>query len=366
MTEGSLNPLITEDPLTGLPWTETVLPLIMKWAANRTVHAACFHFVGLGILAGHPEFQSSQSVLRTAAKRLTPHLGGGDRVTRYSGNMLLLFSTRPDAEVRQLVDQIREELATLGIDINGQRVPQIRVGTAVLPVGDSPVTMDTLNSLIASAVDETLRAREAGPSLHGPWPSVEEQAPAEEETVDLGFTGSAESIPGEETEPIMVVRGYPDRTLIRQAEGAAPPTPARAEDLSEGRLALREVRVHVTGLVATAIVDLDFKGRPVRGKAIGRSAEKHHLPLVAEAVARAATDLLPPGHGAIFRQAVTAPTDFGDAVVTVVEFLTPDSDEILFGVSAAEGESAEGVARSVLSAINRRTARLLDGSADTE
>jgi len=71
---------------------------------------------------------------------------------------------------------------------------------------------------------------------------------------------------------------------------------------------------------------------------------------------------LPAGHGAVFRQAVPISTEFGEALVTVVEFLTPESNEFLFGVSPVEGEALVGVAKSILSAVNHRTARLLDAA----
>jgi hypothetical protein len=129
--------------------------------------------------------------------------------------------------------------------------------------------------------------------------------------------------------------------------------------ISEHRLILKGVDVVVTGMVATAVVDLDFSGQRVRGKAIGRSSDTHHFGLVGEALARAVTDLLPAGHGAVFRQAVSTATDAGDVVVTVLEFLTPDRTEYLFGVAPTEGEPVAGVAKSILNAVNHPAAMLL-------
>jgi hypothetical protein len=165
-------------------------------------------------------------------------------------------------------------------------------------------------------------------------------------------------------ETTMITRGQTDRTPIRaMAEPSAPLHGPAKTPSSDHRLVLKGVDIDVTGLVATGIVDLDFEGRRVRGKAIGRSSEGHHLALVGEAIARAVTDLLPAGHGAVFRQAVSTATDAGEVVVTVVEFLTPDRAEYLFGVSPVEGKPITGVARSVLNALNHPTAPLLEATA---
>jgi hypothetical protein len=165
----------------------------------------------------------------------------------------------------------------------------------------------------------------------------------------------------EEMETTMIIRGHPERTPIRPApESPVSMAGPRGVAVSEHRLILKGVDVVVTGLVATAVVELDFNGQKVRGKAIGRSSDTHHLGLVGEALARAVTDLLPAGHGAVFRQAVPTATDAGDVVVTVLEFLTPDRTEYLFGVAPTEGEPVAGVAKSVLNAVNHPTAMLLE------
>jgi hypothetical protein len=156
----------------------------------------------------------------------------------------------------------------------------------------------------------------------------------------------------------MITRGHLERTPIRQPEVATaavegPPA------VSPHRLILTGADVVVTGLVATAVVDLNFEGRKVRGKAIGRKSDSHHVGLIAEALGRAITDLLPAGHGVVFKQAVPTSTDAGDVVVTVVEFLTPDKAQILFGVAPTESEPVAGIARSVLNAVNHSIAHLL-------
>ncbi len=156
----------------------------------------------------------------------------------------------------------------------------------------------------------------------------------------------------------MITRGQFDRTPIRQPAASPGPGPVMPAGGTGHRLILKSVNVVITGLVATAITDLDFEGRLVRGKAIGRNTEGHQVDLVAEALTRAVTDLLPPGH-VVFKQAVPASTDAGDVVVTVVEFLTPERTDYLFGVAPITAEPVEGVARSVLNAVEHSTAPLL-------
>ena len=157
----------------------------------------------------------------------------------------------------------------------------------------------------------------------------------------------------------MITRGHLERTPIRQMAEASASDVGREPTTSHHRLVLKGVDVVVTGLVATAVVDLDFEGRKVRGKAIGRSSDSQHSGLIAEALGRAVTDLLPAGHGVVFKQAVPASTDAGDVVVTVVELLTPERAEVLFGVAPTESEAVAGVARSVLNAVNHSIAHLL-------
>ena len=352
----SENALLAKDSLTGLPWTEALLPLVKNWAGTSTVHVLCLHFVGLGLLANLQEFQSTPSLLYTAAERLGPLMGDDDRLSRFSGNKLLLFSKRSESAVRALLAAAAEQLSSLGAEVNGQHVPGIRVGMAVLEWHEAgPVTGEALNALISKAAGET-------------YPLTDLAAARREAAAPAGRPAAVDvsdqhTKTGGEMEATMIIRGHPERTAIRpMEESPAPRAVPKAIPSSEHRLILKAVDVHVTGLVATALIDLDFEGRRVRGKAIGRSSEQYHVGLVGEAMTRAVTDLLPAGHGAVFRQAVPISTEFGEALVTVVEFLTPESNEFLFGVSPVEGEALVGVAKSILSAVNHRTARLLDAA----
>lgn len=422
-TRGPDNTLLMEDPLTGLPWTETLLPLVTSWARMTAVHAVCLHFVGLGILANLPEFQSSHSMLQEATDRIVPLMDDDDRLSRFSGNKLLLFSRRAEPAVRTLLAEISERLSGVGTEVDGRHIPEIRVGVARLGGGEpSAITAEKVNALISNAADATApmaeiaAGRAVSGALNGPSPAASPvaepgpgdadvaagapppataraaplapaiaDAPALADTptpaqVETEPAPAAPQVPMEqpaatapatgriqaaavEAEEIMIIRGHPERTPIRPMAEPAPGTvPMSAPDPGH-RLMLKTADVHVTGLVATAIVDLDFEGRHVRGKAIGRSAEGHHIPLVGEAMTRAITDLLPAGHGAVFRQAVTAQTDFGDAVVTVVEFLTPDSTDFLFGVAPVENGAFGGVARAIMNAVYPHAAHLLDAAA---
>lgn len=347
------NSASSEDSLTGLPWTETLLPLVMNWAAVKPVHVVCLHFVGLGLLAGLQEFQSSPSLLHQAAQRLDPLMGDDDRLSILSGNKLLVFTKRSPSEIQALLAVVHERLGSLGTEINGHHVPETRVGRSVLGHHDAaPITVEALNSLITRAAEETI-----------PMEEVMAAPRATAEVSRWSVTAGSEDQPATrtESEAAMIIRGHPERTPVRpRDESATPRAVSQASPNSEHRLILKAVDVQVTGLVATALVDLDFEGRKVRGKAIGRSVEQHQAALVGEAMTRAITDLLPAGHGAVFRQAVPVSTEFGDALVSVVEFLSPESNEFLFGVAPVDGEVLTGIAKSILSALNHRTARLLD------
>lgn len=357
-----------EDVVTGLPWTETLLPLIMQWAGTTQVHILCLHFVGLGLLASVPEFQSAPSMLQQAAERLNPLLGDDDRLSRFSGNKLMLFSKRSEPAVKTLLVAASESLGTLGTRIKDRHVPEIRIGMSEVDGEESfRVTVDTLNSLITRAAAETVPMGEIGTALRPPAPVTgsPQEAPPDQAVDDAGRTetpaASTHQVKIDMEAETMIVRGHPERTPLRSVDdGAAPRVPSSVLPSSEHRLILRGVDVQVTGMVATALIDLDFEGRKVRGKAIGRSAEQYHAGLVGEALTRAVTDLLPAGHGAVFRQTLPISTDYGNALVAVVEFLTPEANEFLFGVAPADGESLVGVAKSILSAVNHKTAVLLE------
>ena len=117
--------LLAEDPLTGLPWTETLLPLITSWAGSSAIHAICLHFVGLGILANIPELQSSHSLLKEATDEHHPPLHQARRVKFY---YVTQAATRPPAFVfftnqpegihfsyeRYLLNKLRERFGFAG------------------------------------------------------------------------------------------------------------------------------------------------------------------------------------------------------------------------------------------------------------
>jgi len=362
--------LLAEDPLTGLPWTEMLLPLIMNWAGASAIHAICLHFVGLGILANIPELQSSHSLLQEATERLAPLMKDYDRLTRFSGNKLLIFSKRSEAGIRGLLVDVSDRLESFGVEAEGRHLPEIRIGMATLGAGGhTVVTVEAVNSLMTEAVTGTIPLSEVVAPRHELAGDAPESLPqsssgAAERTAAPVSPITPEPEAAEHTtdtdeETAMITRGHVERTPIRQAVEPTAPAADRQPAVSDPRLVLKAVDVVVTGLVATAVVDLDFRGRQVRGKAIGRSSDSHHIGLIAEALGRAITDLLPAGHGVVFKQAVPASTDAGDVVVTVVELLTPDRAQVLFGVAPTEAEPAAGVARSVLHAVNHSLAHLL-------
>ncbi len=128
------------------------------------------------------------------------------------------------------------------------------------------------------------------------------------------------------------------------------------------RVVLKALRLDLSGLVATAIVELRHGERHTLARSVGRNVEDRRLFLVGEATARAVTDLLPQGYGVVLHDIqVIQPglSELGRGVLSSVWFLAPDNEQICLGVSAAGEDARLATARSVLSAVNRRIESLL-------
>ncbi len=128
------------------------------------------------------------------------------------------------------------------------------------------------------------------------------------------------------------------------------------------RLILKTVNLDIAGQVATATVHLTLSGRRVTGKAVGRDTEDRRLFLVAEATARAITEFLPRGYGAVLHHVQHAPSEVGVAIWSLVMLLTPTGEQSLLGIAPADGNLSEAAANSVLNALNRRIGILLSES----
>ena len=120
------------------------------------------------------------------------------------------------------------------------------------------------------------------------------------------------------------------------------------------RIVLEGVQMNLSGQVATAVVRLRERGRRVSSRSVGRNVERRRLHLLGDAAARALTELLPLGYGAVLSDIQTVSTEVGEAVVTAVTLLAPDGEQLLMGVARMDTGIAEAAARAVLDAVNRR------------
>lgn len=120
------------------------------------------------------------------------------------------------------------------------------------------------------------------------------------------------------------------------------------------RIMLNGARLDLSGVVATATVELAYGKCHVTQKAVGRNAPERHRFLAAEATARAVTFLFPPGFGVVLHTISPGLPEPGEALWTLVHFLTPTREESLLGIAAVENDVSVAAAKSVLNAVNRR------------
>ena len=124
--------------------------------------------------------------------------------------------------------------------------------------------------------------------------------------------------------------------------------------LIQERIVLEAVQMNLSGQVATAVVRLRERGRRVSSRSVGRNVEPRRLHLLGDAAARALTELLPLGYGAVLTDIQPIATEVGEAVVAAVTLLAPDGELVLMGVARSETGIAEAAVRAVLNAVNRR------------
>ncbi len=412
-----------EDPLTGLPWTHAVTAEAAKMACESDVHVVCVRLTGLDTLIETQGYRSSQAVLRHAALALKPHLHAHDRLTRHSGDKFLIFTARSLQDVETLVDTIHQEIATVAATVGATGLPQSQIGVASLPREEDATEASALiDALVisAEAASTAIEPQEAPAETHGgrdevfaqmsPLPSAAEPSesrvpveaaaatgetvhpaahisrPAPEsfgETLPLAAAETTTPAPKQPTEKPLTLS--PQEAPMLQAspttprpnpESTAPAPrpivvePMPATPLSEGiriidntkRLILKSVNLDVAGQVATATVQLALGDRRVMGKAVGRDTEDRRLYLVAEATARAITEFMPRGYGAILHHIQHAPAEVGVALWSLVILLTPTGEQSLLGIALADGSLTEAAANSVLNATNRRIGVLLSES----
>jgi len=124
--------------------------------------------------------------------------------------------------------------------------------------------------------------------------------------------------------------------------------------LIEDRIVLEAVQMNLSGQVATAVVRLRERGRRVSSRAVGRNVEARRLALLGEAAARALTELMPVGYGAILTDIQAVATEAGEAVVAALTLLLPEKEEVLMGIARSDTGMAEAAVRAILNAVNRR------------
>ena len=296
------------DGVTGLPWFTTIHGEMAGRALAQDLHVVDIHLAGLSAVMDAHGAPAFASVLREIARRATDLLDDRDQLSRHTGDRLLLITARPQAEVAGLVQDIVSRITAAGVQVDGARVPRVQVGLSrLLRAPDYAEAVTRLDGAILSAEFSA-----------GPIP-----------------------IPGAMEAPTGIVSVAGPR---------------------EKRAVLTSLRLDLSGLVATAIVGLTFGRRHTVARSVGRNAEERRLFLIGEATARAVTNLLPAGYGAVIHDVQILQLDVpeqGKGILSIVLFLSPVSEQFLFGVAAAGGDPRMAAARASLSAVNRRIEPLL-------
>ena len=138
------------------------------------------------------------------------------------------------------------------------------------------------------------------------------------------------------------------------ASGRHPGTEVRPS-----RIALAGVDVNTVGNVATVRVSLSLDHRQATAKTVGRDLPGQRAILAGEATIRAILDLLPAAH-AVELTHLQATTPSREALWALTRFLSPDSEQSLFGIAPVqEGDEAISAAKAILNAVNRRVEMLL-------
>jgi predicted regulator of Ras-like GTPase activity (Roadblock/LC7/MglB family) len=158
-------------------------------------------------------------------------------------------------------------------------------------------------------------------------------------------------------------------TLVEAMSGADGVEPAvregqRRGDGRQNRIALKGVQTDVVGNVATVRVNLSLDHREATAKTVGRDLPGPRGQLAGEATIRAMLDILPSGH-AVELTHLQATTPAREALWALTRFLSPDSEQSLFGIAPVQdGDEAMSAAKAILNAVNRRIEKLLAPAAD--
>lgn len=406
-----------EDKITGLPWSASLRSEAARLASTADLHIIAVHLGGLDTLMDVYGYKAAHSVLRQISRRMRKVIDTRDRLARHCGDKLLIFTTRPLEDVRGLVDVIHQQVAAVGLETDGDRLPHSRLGIATvdrLAESDPTAVQALIDAVIISAEIASTGGETPGapirmepsapqaavpavPEVHTPVaaplhevrepvpppppapepaafksdegqyasPAVEEEpaAPVYE------LPPEPEPLPASEPEvpvqeapaPMPAPSAEPEQPAAAPAEETAPPAGAMPVPTPDGvgRIRFKGASLDVSGQVATATVKLMLGDREVVGRAVGRNAQERRLFLAAEAAARAVTEFLPPGYGVVVHDIQPAPPDVGKALWAAVLFLTPTAEESLLGIAPIDDMVFEAAGKAVLNAVNRRVGLLL-------
>lgn len=357
------------DAVTGLPWSAMVHTEAARLALEHDLHAVSLHLNGLSTILDVHGAQTFVAVLRDITRHLRTLLDARDRLSRQSADRLLLITVRPPDETARLLDAVVAGITSAAVEVEGERLPRVYVGIARLPrvgnLAEGTARLDAaiLSAEIAASASRGVAAGEVAPPAPPPEPRTKEAVAPEVHR---------EAVPTERPAPPAaaapgIAAEVPEAGPAAEAPLAAEPRPQaeaveRAAPRGERRLALKGLRLDLSGLVATAVVELAYGDRHAAARSVGRNVEERRLYLLGEAAARAVTDFLPPGHGAVIHDvALVQPgaAELGRGVLAIVLFLEPEKEQFLFGVASADGDARLAAARAVLDAVNRRVALLL-------
>lgn len=406
-------PVADDDKITGLPWSAVLRGEAARLASTADLHIIAIYLGGLDTLMDVYGYKAAHSVLRQIARRLKKVTDTRDLLARHGGDKLLIFTTRPLDEIKGLVDIIHQQVAAVGLETDGDRLPHSRLGVATvdrLAESDPTAVQALIDAVIISAeIASTGGEAQAGsiqlepsmpqaavpamaedhprvvnrgsPVVEEPSPSMSAPEPvaSERTAVDQVPHQPAAHEVAEEEPPAPVYELNPEPPPEAPPEPAAPPMASASEDAAPtasaegtpgaampvptpdgaGRIRFKGASLDVSGQVATATVKLMLGDREVVGRAVGRNAQERRLFLAAEAAARAVTEFLPQGYGVVVHDIQPAPPDVGKALWAAVLFLTPTAEESLLGIAPIEDMVFEAAGKAVLNAVNRRVGLLL-------
>ena len=404
-----------EDKITGLPWSASFRSEAGRLASTADLHVIAVHLGGLDTLMDVYGYKAAHSVLRQISRRLKKVIDTRDRLARHCGDKLLIFTTRSLQDVRELVDVVHQQVAAVGLETDGDRLPHSRLGIATvdrLAESDPTAVQSLIDAVIISAeIASTggeapaapIRMEPSAPRAAVPA-AAQAHAPVTAEPLEVSepvsppppapeppvlesneaqhMSPAVEEAPVEpvyelppEPEPMPfesepVAKEAPPQMPAASTAPEQPPAPAEETALptgampvptpdGAGRIRFKGASLDVSGQVATATVKLILGDREVVGRAVGRNAQERRLFLAAEAAARAVTELLPPGYGVVVHDIQPAPPDVGKALWAAVLFLTPTAEESLLGIAPIDDMVFEAAGKAVLNAVNRRVGLLL-------